>query len=240
MKIEQYTDIHTHILPGIDDGAVNITMTLRMIEIAKENGICNMIATPHHIPGEAYDLLELDSVYESVKSEFAKFNMNLFLGNEIYLNSGTLDSLLSGKALTLAKTRYVLIECSPAEGYRNLYNGLRDLLLNGYIPILAHVERYHCLIRDIKRIEELISLGCYIQVNASSLSGSMFSSELRFIKKLLKLDEIHFIASDCHNTKERSPRLADGVNRCKRWLTDAQLQKIFYENPKKLLENKLI
>lgn len=240
IKIEQYTDIHTHLLPGIDDGAVDMKMTLRMTEIARKNGICNIIATPHHIPGEHYDLMEIKSIFQIVKDNLLEMNINLFLGNEIYLNSGTLESINSGKALTLAESRYVLIESSPSEDYNSIYNGLRDILLHGYVPILAHTERYHCLVRKMKRIEELISLGCYIQVNAASITGSRFSPEYRFIKKLCKQDQVHFIASDCHNTSERSPKLADGVKRSKKWLTEVQLQKIFYENPKKLLENKLI
>lgn len=240
IKIEQYTDIHAHILPGIDDGAADMKMTLKMIEIAGGNGICNIIATPHYIPGESYDLIEIQRIFQIVREHASAKNINLFLGNEIYLNNGTLESIQSGKALMLAGTRYVLIESAPSEDYNTIYNGLRDILLHGYVPVLAHTERYHCLIRKTERIQELISLGCYIQVNAAGMSSSRFSPEYRFLKKLCRQDQVHFIASDCHNTSERPPGIADGVKRSKKWLTQIQLQKIFYENPKKLLENKLI
>lgn len=236
LREENYTDIHSHILPGVDDGAKNMEETLAMLRTAKKQGIRTIIATPHYKVGQHKKTAEeLEQIKEMVQLEAdeAGLDMEILLGNELYYNRELCERLDKGLALTLADTRYVLVEFSVFSDYTELYQGLRNLIQGGYIPILAHMERYECLRKDKDKIKELISLGIYMQMNTESLKRHAN-------KKLVKEGYIHFFGSDSHNTDNRKPNMQDGINELGKSVSREQLEQILVGNPKKLREDKYL
>ena len=166
--------------------------------------------------------------------------VQLLLGNELYYSDGILKALEAGEALTLADSRYVLVEFSPGEAYQSIYRGLSQLILAGYVPILAHVERYRNLRNQEEQIKDIINLGACIQMNSASLLGGFFNRETSYHKKLLKKGLIHFIASDCHNTGHRPPQMKDTYENLVKSIDSSLLRQIFLDNPMKILEDKYI
>jgi protein-tyrosine phosphatase len=214
-----------------------------MLEIAQNEGIAHIIATPHYeahsrSPGSE----ELQSKLELVRQEAKKINENfrIDLGNELFYSDDIVEHLKQKKALTLAGTRYVLVEFTFSESYQNMRTGLYKFLMNGYLPILAHVERYECLYRRVDYINDLIKLGAFMQMNISSILGSITNQRSRFCKRLLKNDCIHFIGTDSHSDHHRAPKMREGVSFISKKYGDGLVHQLLIENTAKLLNNKQI
>jgi len=232
------TDIHTHILPEVDDGASSMKEALDMLECAYNNGIRRIIATPH-FGGSRYNAEAGDifPVFQELKYRaFKKYaDMQIYPGNEILYDSRSISALDEGRALTLAETNYVLTEFDPAENYRTICRGLTDLQRSGYRPILAHAERYYALDRE-EKIDSLTDMGVYIQINAKSFSKKIFDKKANYCIRLFRKRKIHFIASDCHGTVHRKPVIQKTIKKIVK--NDKELLDIIlYSNPEKLLSN---
>jgi len=148
--------------------------------------------------------------------------------------------LKAKKAFTLAETDYVLVEFSVKESYETMFKGLNSLVTAGYIPVLAHVERYQCLRKNEERIYRFIDLGAYIQMNCSSLEGGLFNRESKYNRSLIKKRLVHFLSTDCHGANYRSPLLGSIVNHLSNTIEGKELDEILIKNPQTLLENKYI
>jgi protein-tyrosine phosphatase len=236
-------DSHSHILPGVDDGSKNMEQTIQMLQIAYKEGIDCIIATPHYkVNHQNPDMEELMGKLLLVRDEAKKINekFDIKLGNEIYYSNTIFEHLNEGKALTLADTRYVLVEFSTTESYQNIKQGLHQLLMNGYLPILAHVERYECLYQNYEGIYKMIGMGAYMQMNISSITGKLLSKRTRFCRKLIRYGLIHLLATDAHSDSERSPTMRKGINILQKKIKKPAVNRILLENPAKLLENKYI
>ena len=243
MTLDRYIDIHTHILPEVDDGSRSMEETIQMLQIAIREGIGGMIATPHYACGADNKSVEqLRCIRDQVQEEALKIDKDfeLFLGNELYYSDSIVEALSSKKALTLAGSRYVLVEFSVKETYKTMYKGLREFILAGYAPILAHVERYFCLQKKDHLIKELVELGTYIQMNNISLLGGFLNAEASYNRKLLNKGLVHLIGSDCHDEKMRVPQMKNTVKIVSKNTNDRLVDQIFLDNPRKILENKYI
>jgi protein-tyrosine phosphatase len=243
MITDGYIDIHAHILPEVDDGSGSMEETLQMLTIAYRQGIRTIIATPHYACGmNNITADKLKAVRDRVQAEAAKIDkeFQIFLGNELYYSDSIIEDLKAQKALTLAESMYILVEFSVKSSYNTIYNGFKSLILSGYVPILAHVERYECLRKNESRIEELIELGAYIQMNSSSLLGGFLDSEAAYNRKLLAQGYIHLIGSDCHDKVNRIPRMEDAVKVVMKKYGNQMINQVFKDNPGKLLSNKYI
>jgi protein-tyrosine phosphatase len=185
---------------------------------------------------------ELNRIRDEVQARADEIGdgIKLLLGNELYFSRSVIDKLRSGEALTLAGSRYVLVEFSTREHFDPMYQGLSDLIRAGFLPILAHVERYRCLLKKEYRINDFIELGCYIQMNASSLLGSFLDADAIYNRKLLKLGLVHFIGSDCHDDTVRVPCMRMTEKTLQKRCDERLLGRLFYENPLKVLENTYI
>ena len=143
-------DIHCHIIPGVDDGAKSYEQAFHMLDIAYEQGIRDIIATPHYIPEGKNASPEVIRARVGKLQAYAddmQYQMNIYTGNEIYFHGEAADLLEDRKISTLASTNYVLVEFSPMDDARYIRNSLAELQNMGYNPILAHVERYMSLIQ---------------------------------------------------------------------------------------------
>ncbi|MBE5963212.1 MAG: histidinol-phosphatase [Lachnospiraceae bacterium] len=237
-----YIDIHSHIIPEVDDGSGSIEETKAMLQTAYEEGIRTIIATPHFDLETERETEFLIKQYHLAQEEAAKIdhNFQIYLGNEIYYEKGCQTFLKEGKAFAMAKSRYVLVEFSPSESYPTIYDGMKEFILDGFIPIIAHIERYMCLIKHVDRIEELIELGCYMQVNASSLTGGLFNKQSACLRGLVTAGLVHFIATDCHHQDFRKPLMKACVKKLSKCVEEEKIKELLYENPKKILENRYI
>lgn len=212
-----YTDIHTHILPGVDDGAPDIGTAMEMLAISYGENVRRLFLTPHYIRGgNQYRPEELDQIFAELsakaKPEFP--DLELYLGNEILYTAGISDDLRDGKIHTMDGSRYVLVEFMVGISYKELYEAMKEITRVRYWPIIAHVERYRCLMKKPERIQELAQMGIYFQLNAEGLLGGMFDEDARWRRKLVKEQYISFLGSDAHNTEQRAPYMKDAV----RWV----------------------
>lgn len=205
-----YIDIHSHILPDMDDGACNIEDSMEMLRIAKSEGISGIIVTPHYKSGRfRADSGEIHAKLQQLQraADAETLNIKLYTGTEIYYRSELEDKLEREQLCTMNETEFILVEFSPFEDYIYMRNAVNDVLSMGYRPILAHVERYHCMLQDIQRVDDLKSAGCGIQVNAGSITGDFGLKVKHYTHKLLKNEWIDYVGTDAHNTEGRRPAM---------------------------------
>lgn len=241
MKItsDRMIDMHTHILYGIDDGASDFMLAMDLLAEEWRQGVQKIVLTPHYGPKfgcPSKDFIE-ERFQRLCERAYRKYpDMKLYLGNEIYYYKDLFQDLQIGKILTINHTRYVLIEFSFKENYSTIKYAIEELVYAGYIPIIAHVERYQAVFGKYDDIQELVDVGAYIQVNAESFLGGIFSKKTSFVKKLLKRNLVHFVASDCHDLIDRKPNLKEGRRIIERQVDFSK----FTENAEKMLKGEYI
>ncbi len=240
IEMDGFIDIHSHILPELDDGSESMEQTIRMVKLAFEEGTRTIVATPHYCCGRyepSPEILQdsLQKVQEAIKDKVP--DMNLMLGSEIYYSQESIRLLRNNRILTLAGTGYVLLEFSPLAEFRYIKNGLQEFIMEGYNPILAHVERYWNVIKDLEQVQDFIEMGVGIQVNAMSVTGEMGKGCQAAVKKLLKNQSVHLIATDAHNLAIRAPRLRKCYGCIVKKYGNSYGEELFYGNQKKILAN---
>lgn len=238
-----YCDIHCHLLPGIDDGAKSTKEMMQMVKIAYEEGIRRIIATPHYHPrrGEA-DAEVISGVFDNAKTLIQeKFpDMELYTGNEIFFRQDAKNMLKAGELLTLAGSDYVLIEFPTLVDKTQVKSAINMLQMAGYMPIIAHVERYEHLVGDYSFIREMVDGGVYFQVNASSVIGELGGSTKRFIKKLLNQELVHFVGTDAHSPNRRAPLMEKCASYITRKFDKDMTDMLLSYHPSMLIKNKVI
>lgn len=236
-------DIHCHIMPGVDDGAKDAETSLEMLRIAQKNGIQHIVLTPHHKPMHHNVSPDHNKKYTKALWELAKKNgidVKLYSGNEIYYSDETFDELVSGRICTLAGSDYVLVEFHPTNPYKAIHNAIYQVQAAGFIPVLAHVERYSDMVSHASYVQEMVDMGCYIQVNASSIMGKYGFGISHFTKKLLKNHLVHFVASDAHDTDGRAPQLSECREFVGRKFGNEYSDRLFWNNPMCIINNEVI
>lgn len=207
-----FFDIHHHLVYGLDDDGPRTPEDMhRMIAHAVRDGITDLIATPHVMPGirpfdQALYLDRLEEARAYIKE--AGLNLTLYPGAEIYYTPFTCEHLAKGKVPTLAGTNHVLVEFDPSIPYLELHQSCRELAQAGYIPVLAHTERYKCLVSIPSRIaamkEEFPML---VQVNAAAFLKYKGLRVSRLLAHVMRTGMLSFIASDAHNTEGRESNM---------------------------------
>lgn len=226
-------DTHIHILPNVDDGPKMMSESVEMAKMAIDEGITEMIVTPHYKrPG--YINEKVPDAYEALKNELAKQNLNLklYLGNEIYLSEDNVMDLLEKKAYTLNDGPYVLVEL-PFRHYFPFHDALlHQLQLKGYKVILAHVERYEVLINQPHRIKELVERNMYIQLT----SNALLNKKTRKIGlKWIRAGWVHLISTDAHGVTGRKPSIKKAYNLVLEKTGKEHADLLFVHNPKAVL-----
>lgn len=219
MKIQKkrIIDIHSHILPGVDDGARTVEEAVQALLEAQRQRIEGIIVTPHHHPGRyiatASQIGEkLELLRETCKNR--GISVQLYPGQECFYYSGLTEKLLKGEALTMAGSRQVLVEFDPDCLYSYMAGGFRDLQSCGYQPILAHFERYRCLC-DWKRLYELKERGVLLQMNFDALLLKRKLFGRNQWRKAAAEGLVDYLGSDCHGTHFRplqAQKAASGLN----------------------------
>ena len=241
--MQKYIDIHSHIIPGVDDGAHDLETSMQMLQLAADDGISEIILTPHNKPGHRpMDFSKIALKVEDMRNRLLrkKIGIKLYIGNEIYYRSELAQEMESGQAVTLAGSHYILVEFHPSDNYDHIRNGLYTLLMNGYYPILAHAERYREIRAKKSGMNDLREMGCYIQVNAGSVMGKFGFDTRQYTRKLLKQDLVHFIATDAHDLGKRAPQLSACADYMIKKYGEAHMLQLLYDNPSSVIQDKEI
>lgn len=231
-------DMHCHVLPGVDDGSASAAETRELLQMAWNQGVDTIIATPHF--SHRTDFGKLKERLQLTKEIAKKIDpsFQIFLGQEIMYFEDVVDWLDRKRALTLAESRYVLVEFHPGDKYAKLLRAVRELVPAGYLPVIAHVERYQCL-REKGRTEELIENGAYLQVNSSTVTGGLFDRDARWCRHEIAEKRIHFIASDMHDPKHRPPYMLEAYHKLKKYGPALQRQ-LTEVNQRYILKDKIL
>ena len=232
--MQKWIDMHCHILPGLDDGARDIDTSLKIIDLAYAEGIRAIIATPHYHGGH-YEASpdqvaeQVIRIQDLIRERYP--DLMIFPGNEIYYYDSIINWIEEHRVFTMVGSGYVLLEFSPLTELRELEQAVRNVTAGGYLPILAHVERYQCLNGHMKVIQQLIDMGAYIQINTEAILGEAGFGTKQFVKKLCRNHMIDFIATDTHSLHRRRPRMKECAEYLIKHYGEAYTQKILYDNP---------
>ena len=241
-------DIHSHIVFEVDDGPKTIEDSRALLEESYRQGVRTIISTSHRRKGmfetpEAKIEENFKQVQELAK-EIAD-DLTVLYGAEIYYTSDILDKLEQGKIPRLADSQYALIEFSMITPYKEIHTALSNVLRLGVTPVVAHIERYHCLENDEKKVRDLINMGCYTQINSSSvLKPKLFGDTYKFMKKraqfFLEKDLVHFVASDMHNVDPRPPYMQEAYQIISKKYGESHAEQLFRKNQELLLRSEYI
>ncbi|MDY3917737.1 MAG: CpsB/CapC family capsule biosynthesis tyrosine phosphatase [Candidatus Limivivens sp.] len=220
-------DIHCHIMPGVDDGAPDLETALEMLGVEFEQGIRHVILTPHYRPGyrhcSAEQLFEvLDRLKKAAGERYPE--LELSLGNELSMKEGISERLEGKKALTLGGSRYVLAEFEPEESFPRIYDGCMRLMRAGYVPVIAHVERYPAILKE-EHIREFRHCGILLQMNYESIP--------RF-RKYIKAGYVDLLSTDAHGMDRRTPHFERELRILYESCTQDQIQRILKDTPEKI------
>lgn len=197
-----FTDIHHHLLYGLDDGARSYDEMCAMLAGAAEEGISRIVATPHVTPGVyPFDREQFDRSLGEAREHCAReaLGIELFEGSEILYTEQTCRFLEERQVPTLAGGEHVLVEFSPDVRWERLHGALASLRRAGFLTIVAHAERYECLVRHPARLEELREeLEVCFQVNCASFLRSKGFLVNRFLKRMLERNLLDCVATDAH------------------------------------------
>lgn len=238
-------DIHSHILPGIDDGSRSMDESIEILKSAQICGVTDIIVTPHYIAGSKYvtnnnDKKELLSLLKKeIKKK--KININLYLGNEVYVENNMLELIEKREISTLHNTKYLLFELPL--NYE--FNGIEDLIFNlrckKIIPIIAHPERYSFLKKNPKLIEDLIDAGALFQSNIGSFLGTYGREAKDTVMLFLKHNMITFISSDVHRRNNNFYKKLNELKEIlKKYIDEEEINNLLGENARKILNKEII
>lgn len=241
-------DIHSHIVFDVDDGPRDLADSRALLEESYRQGVRTIISTSHRRKGmfetPENKIVEHFKLVQEIAKEISD-DLTVLYGAEIYYTSDVLDKLEKKIIPSLADTRYALIEFSMTTPYKEIHTALSNVLRLGITPVVAHIERYHCLENDEKKVRDLIDMGCYMQINSSSvLKPKLFGDKYKFMKKrarfFLEKDLVHFVASDMHNLDDRPPYMEEAYQIISKNYGVAYAEQLFGKNQEILLRNEYI
>lgn len=234
------TDMHCHILPGVDDGSHDMEESLDMLRIARKSGIDRMILTPHYKASHhnaSPDTLRKRLALLRAEAKKVGINVELALGNEVLYFSDFLEAYYAGRILTLNGTDRLLTEFHPTADYMYVRNAMDELIGAGFIPVLAHLERVECLVSVPERVFELRDIGCEMQMNAADYMGAMGRRVRRFLQELLDKEAVDYLGTDAHDRKTRTPDVRKCLGDLYERYDDEYVRSIAYMNADLIFEH---
>ena len=241
-------DIHSHIIFGVDDGPQTIEESRSLLMDAYNQGVRTIVATSHRRIG-MFETPE-DRIEENFKtvqklSKEVASDLTVLYGAEIYYSSELMDKLEEKMIPSINGSSYVLIEFSQNAKFWEIKSGLINILRLGYIPVVAHVERYQAFDRNEEYLKEIINMGCYIQINSSSvLKAKWFNDKNKVLKKRAKYfldrDLVHCIASDMHHLSKRPSYMKEAFEIISHSYGRKKAKELFVDNPNRIVTNQMI
>ena len=233
-------DVHSHLIPAIDDGSCSIEETVQMIKEAEDAGFTDIVLTSHYLINYYETEANIINVWtEQLQNILDQKNINvkIYSGNEVYITEN-LDELIKNNIVcTMANSHYLLMELPMSSNVKYLDNIIFTLKTMKIVPIIAHPERYKFIQEDPDRIEDLIEQGCLIQCNYASITGFYGKEALKTVKQLLKNDHVHLLGSDCHKPNTIYKDMKNILKKLNKIISDEQLHRITVKNPSIILKN---
>ncbi len=225
------TDIHTHILAGVDDGASDFETTAAMLSMAAADGVTDMVATPHSNLQFQFDRLNCQAKLSRIRESCGE-SPRLHLGCEMHLTPENLHSALNNpSALTLNGKDCILVELPDNITRHAVDPSLQMLIESGLRPIIAHAERNLYIQRHLAYAAHLVASGCFLQITASSFFGSFGDAAQQVAEHLMTRRIAHVVASDAHGIGQRRPLLARAREHVVENFGEASARLLFHDNP---------
>ena len=238
-------DLHCHILYGVDDGADTIAEALEMAEIAGDGGTRGIVVTPHSYSSPT----ELNFWDADMKNRFSNLQkeiddhglgIKLFPGQEIFGRGDFIEHLISGELITINGSRYPLIEFPFTVRSKYVLEKMQQLIAEGFVPVIAHPERYTFVSENFDSLTELKKMGCLVQVNTGSFKGIFGHTAKNISEKILDKRMADVVASDAHSPFVRSPFLADAHEYISEKYSTDYAERLLSRNPEAIIHNKII
>lgn len=236
-------DIHTHILPGLDDGAKTLEESLAMAAMAAESGVHTVVATPHANVGSIFGEFDVEDYMERLELfqkvlDREKIPLTVLSGMEIFTTEDVPSLMEAGEVVGLNESSYYLMEFPFQIEQREMDRLLDRVLEIEAVPVIAHPERYACVQESARGIFYWMEQGCLTQVNRGSILGKFGRRAKRCADHLLDRRMVTCIASDAHKPYERTTFMADIREYMEKNYSLEYSRKLLYENPRRILEGK--
>ncbi len=236
-------DMHTHLLPEIDDGSQNIKETFDMIEEAYKAGFTQIITTSHYMEKE-YEInrVQRQMLIDAIQAKIDEKDMSIQLHNgaEIYIMPDLVKSVDNGTIPTLAESRYVLFELPLNSNVIYTDTVIAKLIQNRYVPIIAHPERYQCVKQNPKIVRDWIDSGALLQANYASIIGAYGDKSKKALKALLQMDVISFLGTDCHRPNSFYSKMNEIKATYKKLIGEEKFELLSEINPRKIINDEYI
>lgn len=233
-------DLHCHIIFDTDDGAEKIENSINILREAANAGFTKICCTPHYVePQYTKTKSENQEKLELIKEKLKEANIDieLYLGNEVYVSDNMKELVENGTIATISDTNYVLVELPLTQKLLSAEDMIEDLIFAGYTVILAHPERYIYAQKDLKYFDSFIERGVYLQGNYESLIGKYGKLAEKTLKKLLKDKKIDFMSTDVHKENSTYTKMDKILKSLKHYAKKDYYEYITVECQEKILKN---
>ncbi len=236
-------DIHCHLLPAIDDGAANLDEAVEMAQMAVEDGIGTVIATPHQLgnfpENRGDDIRQRVSALQE-QLDRRQIPLQILAGGDVRIEDGMAEAIRSGEVVTLAdRRRHVLLEL-PHEFYFSLEPVLAQLARQDMVGILSHPERNQGILRQPALLGSLVEAGCLMQVTAGSLCGTFGKASKKLACQMVCDGLVHFVATDAHGMRVRRPRLSRAFRQVVKLVGCEVAEVLCCHNPARVAEGRSV
>ncbi|MBO5008141.1 MAG: hypothetical protein J6D26_04850 [Clostridia bacterium] len=240
---KEFVDIHSHVLPAVDDGALNMAQSLDTLRSMQSLGVTDVFLTPHYCKrrGHVTPTGKIRHTYSKLCTacEDEQISIRLHLGTEMEYSQDGARYIREGRVFTMGDTNYILVEFPPYIKSQTILHATREIVQMGLIPIIAHVERYESLYSDFDVLYSLKEIGVMIQVNIRSMC--VFNLKLRkFLKRIIKERLADFLAGDVHTVPLDEKEIAKCSKLVIKYSSEEYLDDLMSGNAKKTILNKEI
>ena len=233
-------DLHCHILPGIDDGAAELSVSIEMAKAFVADGVTVAACTPHILPGLYHNsgpqIRQATADLQQVLDQEGIL-LKLVAGADNHVTPSFIDELRSGHLLSLADTRYVLVEPPHHVAPPRIEDLFFSLLVAGFVPILTHPERLAWIESHYPTVQRLAQAGVWMQLTAASLSGAFGRTARYWGERMLDEGLVQFLATDAHDVKRRPPNLSVGREFAAKRVGDTEAEHLVLTRPRGVLMN---
>jgi protein-tyrosine phosphatase len=233
-------DLHCHILPGLDDGADNLSVSLKMAKASVEQGVEVVACTPHILPGlypnSGPGIRQATAEFQAVL-EAEGIALRLVPGADVHVCADFVEGLRSGRLLSIADSRYVLVEPPHHTPPPHLEDFFFKLIAAGYVPVLTHPERLSWVPSRYDAVKRMARSGVWMQLTAGSFAGAFGRNALYWAQRMLDEGYVHLIATDAHNDERRPPDLARGRECVAKRVGAEEAQRLVLTRPMGMLKD---
>lgn len=233
-------DLHSHILPGVDDGAPDLETAIEMAKMASADGITICACTPHIQPGvfnnQPDDIRNRVALLQA-ELDKAGVKLQLVAGCDAHLRHDFVTALRTNKLLTLGGTRFVLFEPPHHIATPRMEALLFDILAADFVPVLTHPERLTWLPSQYDKLSQLVRSGVWMQITSGSLTGRFGAGPKRLAERMLADGLVHILATDAHSLRRRPPLLREGMEAAAAIVGSEEANRLVLERPRMILDN---